>query len=286
METDPDPTLAKLFDLAHDQDLRKWATVMIAKEIIKEPLFAKFLQNIVDGDERTIGNIITSFRSAIRVLGIPSVQKATAKNDLPLDKLRERKQFICLQFPAQKDHKIIPLITALWEQTIDLQTRENNPDGLPILSLLDEFGNLGRVNALSDGMTFLRSYKVRLILVVQHLGQILDTYGEHATRSFLSAKAKVFYGLTDLKDARFVSELLGKTEKQVKSKSVQTTPGKGTSVSINTCWHQKELMTPDEVMRLKRNKGLIVLEGNYPMLVNKKPWSKFKKFKTLLRGDE
>ena len=45
-------------------------------------------------------------------------------------------------------------------------------------------------------------------------------------------------------------------------------------------------MTPDEVMRLKRNKGLIILEGNYPMQINKKPWSKFKKFKALLRGDK
>ena len=127
LETSENPTLGALFDLAHVCDLRGWANEVVSDGTINEPLFQQFLQDIIDGEERTVSNILSSFRAAIQVFGIPSVRNATNSNDLPIDRLRAQKLFLCFQFPADETHKILPLITALWVQIINIQTRHNKP---------------------------------------------------------------------------------------------------------------------------------------------------------------
>lgn len=283
LELEEGATLGKLFDVAHQEDLRKWFKLTVKSRIVEDPLFAQLSTDIISGFKETIANIITSFRTSIKSLAIPSVQRSTSKNNLYLDKLRDEKFLICCKFPPNNCDHIKPLITALWAQLIDIQTRSNRPKGHSLLFLMDEFGNLGQLNALAQGMTYLRSYRIRLMVIVQHLGQITERYGQHAARSFKSAKAKVIYALTDLEDARYISEMMGKQTVKVTNRN-RHSGGATSNESLNDQWTERPLMQADEILRLRQNEGLLLLEGRYPFKIKKKPWFKNQKFKKMLRG--
>ena len=79
-----------------------------------------------------------------------------------------------------------------------------------VLALLDEFGNMSRISKLKEGMSFLRSYNIRMVVIVQYLSQITSIYGRDDARGFLNTKVKIAFTLNDAEDAKFFSEALGK----------------------------------------------------------------------------
>ena len=79
-----------------------------------------------------------------------------------------------------------------------------------VLALLDEFGNMSRISKLKEGMSFLRSYNIRMVVIVQYLSQITSIYGRDDARGFLNTKVKIACTLNDAEDAKFFSEALGK----------------------------------------------------------------------------
>ena len=81
---------------------------------------------------------------------------------------------------------------------------------IPVLALLDEFGNMSRISKLKEGMSFLRSYNIRMVVIVQYLSQITSIYGRDDARGFLNTKVKIAFTLNDAEDAKFFSEALGK----------------------------------------------------------------------------
>lgn len=66
-------------------------------------------------------------------------------------------------------------------------------------------------------MSFMRSYRIRCIVMVQYLGQIYSVYGQHDSKAFLNAKAKVVFALNDLDDAKYISSCLGNRTVKVES---------------------------------------------------------------------
>ena len=126
---------------------------------------------------------------------------------------------------------------------------------------------MARIDKLQAGLSFLRSYRVRCILV-QHLGQLVATYGKEHARSFLNSKVKMCFTLNDIEDARYFSSILGKKSVKIRSTSV-TLSGSDNAHSHGRSHHvrhhTKPLLTPDELMQMKRSKCLIVMEGQRPI---------------------
>ncbi|NQY14724.1 MAG: type IV secretory system conjugative DNA transfer family protein [Henriciella sp.] len=86
--------------------------------------------------------------------------------------------------------------------------------GLPVLFLLDEFLNYGRVEPIAKGLTDLRSYGIRIWTFIQNVKLLEDLYpGEWQT--FLD-NASVIYGATnDDEAAKKLSEAFGDVTYQV-----------------------------------------------------------------------
>ena len=58
---------------------------------------------------------------------------------------------------------------------------------------MDEVGNMARMDKLKDGMSFLRGYRMRCIIMVQHLGQLNAIYGKEEARGFRNTKVKITF---------------------------------------------------------------------------------------------
>ena len=52
----------------------------------------------------------------------------------------------------------------------------------------------------------------------------------------------------------------------------QQTGSRYKSHGISHHWQTKPLMSPDELMRLPEKQGIVLLEGQYPIQIEKLPW--------------
>ncbi|MCB1826832.1 MAG: type IV secretory system conjugative DNA transfer family protein [Coxiellaceae bacterium] len=172
---------------------------------------------------------------------------------------------------------VLPLIHLMTQKEPDL-----HKEPYPVLALLDEFGNMARINKLKEGMSFLRSYRVCSIVIVQYVSQIISVYGQHDAKGFTNAKIKIAFAMSDLDDAKFFSEALGKTA--VKVHSSTSTTGKQESNSKNISYQTRPLLAPDELMRLKKDEAIIVVEAASPIRAKKYDVYKDKRYRSIVRN--
>ena len=228
---------------------------------------------ILGTDEKTLKNILKDFHSRFALYSDPLVRHATSDNTFDFREIRREKMSIYINVPDSDKERLRPLLTLFWSQFLQQMTKnepnlQEEPYG--VLALIDEFGNMSRIDPLKNGMSFLRSYRIRAIAIVQYLGQISSIYGREDSKAFLNTKVKIAYALTDYDDAQFFSKMLGKktvvTTSSAQSFGNMTRPGHRSKSKQH---QSRALMSAEEIMQLKKNEQIIVLEGSYPIKATK-----------------
>jgi type IV secretion system protein VirD4 len=287
LETKGMATLSEIHDLSKQESFFAW----LANEIMDHEEFSKPLKQnafaLLGADEKTQKNILKDFHSRMGLFNDPLVGYATRKNDFDFRELRKKKMSIYIQIPDGDKERIGPILTLFWAQLIhvisDHEPQVDEPYG--VLALMDEFGNMARINKLKDGLSFLRSYRMRCIIIVQYLAQIYSVYGRYDAKGFLNSKVKVAFALNDREDAKFFSESLGNKTIKVSSSSVNTNHGDHPgSRSENINFQPRLLMTPDEIMQLSDKKAIILMEARSPIKADKCYWFKDCNYQSLLKG--
>lgn len=274
-ETNNMATLAEIHDLSKQEDFFGWLECLVKEEEIKGLVFNQNAVSLLGADGKTQKNILKDFHSRMTLLNDPLVRQATSGNDFDLRSLRDKKMSIYVHIPDADKERLKPILTLFWAQCINLLTQKE-PDVMtepyPVLALLDEFGNMARINKLKDGMSFFRSYRVRAIVIVQHLSQIISVYGRHDSKGFLNSKIKIAFALNDIDDARFFSQSLG--SKTVKVTARGSSVGNYSTSSHNTSFQSRALMTPDEIMQMKDSQSIVLMEARNPIRAKKCYWFK------------
>jgi type IV secretion system protein VirD4 len=285
-ETQHMATLSEIHDLSKQNNFFVWLFGEIRQN---EAIFSKHLKQnayaILGTDEKTQKNILKDFHSRMGLFNDPLMSYATSGNDFDFRELRREKISIYVQIPDADKERLSPILTLFWAQMINTLSAHapaaDEPYG--VLALMDEFGNMARINKLKDGMSFLRSYHLRPIIIVQYLGQIIATYGRNDAKGFLNSKVKIAFALNDMDDAQFFSKSLGTKTVRVSSSSVSTGHGDNLgSRSESFNFQSRALMHPDELMQLSSKKAIILIEAKNPIKAYKCYWFKEPKYQELL----
>ncbi|BCH05679.1 conjugal transfer protein TraG (plasmid) [Mesorhizobium sp. 131-2-5] len=146
------------------------------------------------------------------------------------------------------------------------------PRHKPLL-LIDELAALGRLDALEQGIGYLRAY-TRTLLVLQDLGQLRRIYGADSASSFLAASGcQVAFNVNDNATAQELAETIGRTT--VMSRSHGTS-----QASTELLRHQQQagqsesgrlLYDPSEIRRMRHTHCLVMMGGAvaFPILARK-----------------
>ena len=160
------------------------------------------------------------------------------------------------------------------------RTEGKPADGVPVLFMLDEMAQLGRMEPLITAVSLLAGYGMTLWMVWQDLAQIKSIY-EHEWASFLAnAKVQQYFGTNDHETAKMVSEMLGEetvinytkssSDSQTKSGLLQLPSGnKQVGTSLSEAEASRHLLKPDEVRRLNRESMLMFVQGCSPILARR-----------------
>ena len=136
--------------------------------------------------------------------------------------------------------------------------------------VLEELGNIGKVDAVRRGVTLVAGYGIRFWMIVQDLAQVEEIYGKAWRTMFANARVKQLFGTNDLQTAKELSELMGETTvysdsgNEGKSLDNAGVIGKGKSISDGASEKGRRLVTADEVVNLPNARQILQVRGHLP----------------------
>jgi len=162
----------------------------------------------------------------------------------------------------------------LVSQAVTDVARSSAKPPAPVLFLLDEFAALGRLEPVERAFGLMAGYGIQLWPILQDVNQIRSTYGDrHGT--FLSNAGLIqMFNVADVDAASWVSRTIGNVTEsyETTSESVSNSPGHFSSTHGSSTSHnraKRELLTPDEVMRLDDATEIVLRQGKRPALARK-----------------
>ena len=141
--------------------------------------------------------------------------------------------------------------------------------------ILDEFGNMPKIEKFDKMITVGRSRKIWFNMVVQSYSQLNNVYGEQVADIVKSnCGMKMFIGSNDIGTCKEFSELCGNMTVKTTSTSASM-GGKAGDINISTQTQVRPLIYPSELQKLNNKvstgNAIIVTFGNYPLMTKYTP---------------
>ena len=164
------------------------------------------------------------------------------------------KRIIFLSNQAEVQETLKTLISTFFDFSIKaLCTLPDDPEGRRIHFLLEEFGQLSKMNSVVQLLTQGRSKGAASWLFIQDMGQIDHIYGRDLSKTIVNGcRSKYYFNVTDYPTAEFISKEIGTVEfKRTKeSKSFGVSDLKD-SISINDEIVEKPIALPSQITSQK-----------------------------------
>jgi len=238
------------------------------------------LQQFLGATGDTLSSILATFDAPLDVFRNPLVAAATSASDFKLSDLRRKRMTVYLGITPRDMEQGNVLMTLFVSQTL-YQNLDELPESNPqlryqLLLLLDEFKVLGKMSILVDAAGYLAGYGIRLLTILQSIGQ-LQPYGDKIAQAFMTNHGcKVVYAPREEADARSISESLGTFTEMSDSFSRNSRGGGflerssgGLSSGTSSSAQRRALMLPQEVKLMPFEEEIAFVEGMRPIKARK-----------------
>ena len=131
--------------------------------------------------------------------------------------------------------------------------------------VIDEFASIGKVQSIETVATKARKVGGCLVIGIQSISQLKESYGEHSAQSILSCLSSwLVLRCADADTAEYMSKYLGEEE------VVRTSGGSSTSESGgSTSWSEQtatqRIVLASEIQKLPNVVGFLKIAGHYPV---------------------
>ena len=144
------------------------------------------------------------------------------------------------------------MINEIYSSLIDIANEKYKNQRFPkrVHFILDEFGNLARLDNIQDMMTASRSRGIKFFIVLQSMYQLHQNYSDQEVRVIIGNSQNLLYlSSSDMELVKMISERCGER------------------LDPNTN-ETRRLLTPDRLTHLNKEKGeiLMLLGRNYPYI--------------------
>lgn len=246
---------------------------MAADESAAFSIPARAANTIMGMADRERGSVLSTAKVNTAFLDDPRIAAVVSRSDFDLANIKAELMTVYLVLPANKIGPNARFVRAFIGSVIAAITSSTTQPAHRVAFLLDEFGQLGYMKQIEDAVSLLRGYGLAFWVFIQDLSQLKGVYPKWQT--FLANSAKTFYGTDDYDTAKYVSDSLGKatieyeTENSGRNSGTGLSGGgssmnRGKSTGTSQQLAGRELLTPDEVMRLGPERPIILVKGEYP----------------------
>ena len=197
----------------------------------------------------------------------------TSATDIVASQFAERPTALFMKIPDEKDtrHGLAAVFVLCMYKALIKVASAREDLSLPrnVYFILDEFGNMPRIEKFDKMITVGRSRKIWFNMVVQSYSQLNNVYGEKVADIVKSNCAmKMFIGSNDIGTCKEFSELCGNMTVRTNSTSTGLGSKEG-DVNVSTQTQVRPLIYPSELQKLNNKvstgNAIIVTFGNYPL---------------------
>ena len=243
-------------------------------QLLVHPKVAECAANIVNNAKETRESIIGTAKTALNLYQDPLIKRNTAASDFCFKDLLDPRQAVSLYMVLEPNDvpKLAPL-TRLFINTLIAKTVRDMKFDVPkekkqrLLLMLDEFPQLKKMESIENTLAICAGYGVKICTVVQSVTQIHQIYTKD--NSILdNSQVQIYMTPSNIQQAKELSEVMG--DKTIKEHNLS---GKGImDKSTNESKIARKLMTPDEVLRLEKDKEIVIVQGARPIKAKKIAW--------------
>ena len=238
------------------------------RERTLDPICRRLLASFKNKADKERSGVKSNLTSALGLWSNPRIDAATAASDFDLSDFRRKRAAVYVGVGQDQLMTLAPLLNLFFQQAVATLSRAKPGTNEPheVLFLIDEFAMLGEMPTLATGLALLAGYGIRIMVIVQGLGQLENIYSKGGTEDILQNCAlQIFFASNDDNTTHYVSNRLGTKTVQVKSKSQSQDWKTTTAVS----YIARPLLDPEEVRRLPPKQAIIFKETSRPVLAEK-----------------
>ncbi|GAC1378583.1 MAG: hypothetical protein NVSMB48_00290 [Marmoricola sp.] len=235
------------------------------------PFWARLFEKAVHGDDRTVGNTITTVQQAMALFFQPEIRRrcvpGSGRPATDLKDVIRRGGTIYLLGREDPYASASPLMTAVAEAVLDtgLELANRSPYGgrlcPPLTAVLDELPSTAPLPTLRTRMANERALGLAFIWAAQTRAQLDAIFGEHEARAMLGLTnvLVMFGGSKDVAFNREISDLLDTT--RVTRSNYQSQRG-GRTYSGDDI----RVLSPGEIRELRERHALVIAENSKPII--------------------
>ena len=203
----------------------------------------------------------------------------TSATDIDASGLAERPTALFLKIPDEKDtrHALASVFILCMYKALIKKASSREDLSLPrnVYFILDEFGNMPKIEKFDKMITVGRSRKIWFNMVVQSYAQLNAVYGDQVADIVKSnCGVKMFIGSNDIDTCKEFSELCGNVTISTNSVSSNSQDKDG-QFSLSSQMQTRPLIYPSELQKLNNKEStgnaIIVTFGNYPLMTKFTP---------------
>lgn len=229
-------------------------------------------KQVLDSSEKTRGSYLSSTFDKISMFADMSLCALTSENEIEFGNMAEKPIALFLQIPDEKETRHTLASMVILQAYKELVYKANTYESLslprPVYFILDEFGQLPKVQKLEQMITVGRSRNIWLNLVVQSYAQLAKVYDDKSADIIKSnCNTQIFIGTTDYKTIEEFSKRCGNFT--ILQRSVGFNTVRADDVNSNTSVKERPLIYPSELQQLnsKGNIGnaVVTVFGYHPI---------------------
>jgi type IV secretion system protein VirD4 len=233
------------------------------------------LNRFLSTSDNTLSSIMATFNAPLTIWASPIVDAATSANDFDLRELRKQRMTVYIGIPANKLAEAKLLLNVFYSQLVALNTEQQlhaTPElKYTCLMVDDEFAAPGRIGIIDTANSYMASYGLRLLTVIQSPSQIENDppkgYGKEGASTLMTNHAlQMMYTPRKQSDAEEYSRMLGTYTFKAKGTSRQVGGKNSGGHSESESDQKRPLLLPQELKVMGKRKQIISLEDTKPIL--------------------
>lgn len=230
-------------------------------------------RQVLSAADQTLSSYMSIAFDKLSMFNDEGLCALTSATDIDPTQFASEPTALFLKIPDEKDtrHALAAVfVLCIYKALIKVaSSREDLSLPRNVYFLLDEFGNMPKIDKFDKMITVGRSRKIWFHMVVQSYAQLNNVYGDTVADIVKSnCGLKMFIGSNDIATCEEFSKLCGNMS--VSTTSVSSSTGDNTGeVNYSSQIQDRPLIYPSELMKLNNKKdtgnAIIVTFGNYPL---------------------
>jgi type IV secretion system protein VirD4 len=234
-------------------------------------LIARAANRHLSKSDREAAGVLSSAQRHTHFLDSPRIANVMGGSDFNFADLKERNATVFLILPPDRLDTYARWLRLLLAQSLSQMARSPARPERPVLFLLDEFAALGKLQPIERAMGLMAGYGLQLWPILQDIHQLRSLYSERAGTFLSNAGVLQAFGVNDYETAEMLSKTMGKSTIEYETQGESQSFGHHGGMSVSKTQHlaARNLMDPNEIMKLEPSKMLLMMLGKDPLILRK-----------------